>query len=111
MVPRTRLAYFTLYMAATEALLLVLAWILKLAGAAGAADAVGGWTTFLGWVIGLLLLFLALRWFRGYFLWSVRNRLIVTYLFIGGVPVALLTALAIGSAYVGVEHLATFVAI
>jgi len=111
MVPRTRVAHFTLYMAATALVLLLLEWILKLAGATAASDAVSGWTTFLAWVVGLLLLFLALRWFRGYFLWSVRNRLIVTYLFIGGVPVTLLTALAIGSAYVGVEHLATFVAI
>jgi sigma-B regulation protein RsbU (phosphoserine phosphatase) len=111
MVPRTRLAYFTLYLAGTEAVLLLLQWILKLAGAAGAAASLNGWTTFLGWVIGLLLFFLALRWFRSYFLWSVRNRLIVTYLFIGGVPVILLTAMAIGSIYVGVEQLATFIAI
>jgi phosphoserine phosphatase RsbU/P len=111
MFPRTRVAYFTLYVTAAEAVLLVLDGILEAAGASGAAGVVGGWTIFLGWVIALLLLFLALRWFRGYFLWSVRNRLIVTGLFIGGVPVTLLTALAIGSAYVGVEHLATFVAI
>ncbi len=110
MVPRTRLAHFTMYLAVMEAVLLVLQWFLKLAGT-GAAAALGGWTTFLGWVIALLLLFLALRWFRAYFLWSVRNRLIVTYLFIGGVPVALLTAMAMGSAYIGVEHLATFIAI
>ena len=110
MVPRTRLAYFTLYMAGTEAVLLLLQWILKLAGTKAAAS-VDGWTTFLAWVIGLLLFLLVLRWFRGYFLWSVRNRLIVTYLFIGGVPVALLTAMAIGSAYVGVEHLATFITV
>jgi phosphoserine phosphatase RsbU/P len=111
MVPRTRLAHLTMYLAAMEAVLLVLQWFLSLAGAGGSSAALGSWTTFLGWVIGLLLLFLALRWFRAYFLWSVRNRLIITYLFIGGVPVALLTAMALGSAYVGVEHLATFIAI
>ena len=111
MFPRTRLAYFTVYVAAADAVLFLIGWILAVAGASGAAAVVNGWTIFLGWVIALLLLFLALRWFRGYFLWSVRNRLIVTGLFIGGVPVALLTALAIGSAYVGVEHLATFIAI
>ncbi len=111
MLPRTRVAYFTLYVAAAEAVLLVLDGILEAAGASGAAGVVGGWTIFLGWVIALLLLFLALRWFRGYFLWSVRNRLIVTGLFIGGVPVALLTAMTLVSASVGVEHLATFIAI
>lgn len=65
----------------------------------------------MGWVVAILLFVLALRWFRSYFLWSVRNRLIITYLFIGGVPVALLTAMALGSGYVIVEHVATFVAV
>lgn len=110
MVPRTRLAYFTLYTAGMAAVLLVLQWILRLAGTRAAAS-LDGWITFLAWLIGVFVFILALRWFRGYFLWSVRNRLIITYLFIGGVPVALLTAMAIGSIYVGVEHLATFIAI
>ena len=111
MFPRTRLAYFTLYVAVADAVLLLVGWILALAGASGAAAVVGGWTILLGWVIGLLFLFLVLRWFRAYFLWSVRNRLIVTGLFIGGVPIVLLSAIAITSAYVGVAHLVTFIAI
>jgi phosphoserine phosphatase RsbU/P len=111
MVPRTRLAYLALYMAGTEALLLLLQSILGLAGASGAAGALSGWITFLGWLVAIFLFALALRWFRSYFLWSVRNRLIVTYLFIGGVPVVLLTAMAIGSGYVLIEHLATFIAV
>jgi sigma-B regulation protein RsbU (phosphoserine phosphatase) len=111
MVPRTRLAYFTLYTAGMEAVLLVLLWVLRLTGAAGAADTLRGWTSFLGWVLAILLIVLTFRWFRAYVLWSVRSRLIVTYLFIGGVPILLLAAMAIGLGYVAVEHLATFVAV
>jgi sigma-B regulation protein RsbU (phosphoserine phosphatase) len=43
-------------------------------------------------------------------MWSVRNRLIVTYLFIGGVPVTLALVLALGTGLVATEHLATFLA-
>ena len=111
MIPRSRLAHFTLYTAGMEAALLLLQWILQLVGAAKAANALDGWTSFLGWVLAILLLVLSLRWFRAHVMWSVRNRLIVTYLFIGGVPVALLAALAIGSGYIAIEHLATFVAV
>ena len=111
MVPRTRLAYLALYLAGTEAVFLLLQWILSLAGATTAVVWLGGWITFLAWVVVIFLFALALRWFRSYFLWSVRNRLIVTYLFIGGVPVALLTAMALGSGYVIVQDLATFVAV
>lgn len=111
MIPRTRLAYFTLYTAGLEAALLLMQWLLQLAGATRAADTLSGWTTFIGWVLAILLFVLSLRWFRTYVLWSVRGRLIVTYLFIGGVPVALLAAMGIGSGYVVIEHLATFVAV
>ena len=111
MIPRTRLAYFTLYAAGMEAVLLLLQGLLQLAGAARAVDTLSGWTTFIGWVLFILLFVLALRWFRRHVMWSVRNRLIVTYLFIGGVPVTLVAAMAIGTGYVVVEHLATFIAV
>ena len=105
------MALVTLYLAGTEAVLLLLHWLVKLANGAGAAAALGGWTSFLGWVVAVFLLFLALRWFRSHVMWSVRNRLIVTYLFIGGVPVALAVAMAIGSGYLVLGDLATFVAV
>ncbi|MFI5106783.1 MAG: sensor histidine kinase, partial [Terriglobales bacterium] len=44
-------------------------------------------------------------------MWSVRNRLIVTYLFIGGVPVTLAVVLALGTGYIVIEHLATSLAV
>lgn len=111
MVPRSRLAYFTLYTAGIEAVLLLLLWLFEIAGASNAAETLSGWASFLGWVLAILLIVLTFRWFRAYVLWSVRSRLIVTYLFIGGVPVTLLAAMVLGFAYIGVEHLATFIAI
>ncbi|HEY2171616.1 MAG TPA: SpoIIE family protein phosphatase [Candidatus Angelobacter sp.] len=108
MVPRTRLALATLYLAGIEALLLLLQGLLKLANAPRAASALSGWTTFLGWAAFLLLLVLAMRWLRDNVMWSVRNRLIVTYLFIGGVPVTLAVAIALLSGYLVLGDLAIF---
>jgi sigma-B regulation protein RsbU (phosphoserine phosphatase) len=111
MMPRTRLALATLYLAGITALLLLLKWLLKLANAPRAADALSGWTTFLGWMASMLLLWLGLRWLRDNVMWSVRNRLIVTYLFIGGVPVTLAVAIALLSGYLVLGDLAVFSAV
>lgn len=110
-MPRTRVARFTGYVLGLEVLLLLLQWIFKKAGAAGTAASLQGWITFVGLTFWILLLFLALRWFRNHVMWSVRNRLIVTYLFIGGVPVTLAITLALGTGLLGVEDLATFLAV
>jgi phosphoserine phosphatase RsbU/P len=59
----------------------------------------------------MLLLWLALRWLRDNVMWSVRNRLIVTYLFIGGVPVTLAVAIALLSGYLVLGDLAVFSAV
>ena len=108
MMPRTRLALATLYLAGMTALLLLLEWLLKSANAQTAAEALSSWATFLSWIVGLMFLWLALRWLRDNLMWSVRNRLIVTYLFIGGVPVALAAAIALLSGYLVLGDLAVF---
>ena len=81
------------------------------AGAVSTADSIGDWTSLLGFFLSILAVILAIRWFRSHVLWSVRNRLLVTYLFVGAVPVTLALALAVGSGYLVVEHLATFLAV
>ncbi|HSK45637.1 MAG TPA: SpoIIE family protein phosphatase [Candidatus Binatia bacterium] len=111
MMPHSRLAIATLYLAAVEAVLFLLQWILKTANAPRAAAALSGWTTFLGWTISVLLLWIALRWLRDNVMWSVRNRLIVTYLFIGGVPVTLAVSIALISGYLVLGDLAVFSAV
>ena len=109
--PRGRLATFTAYVGAIELVLIAVEAIVRKAGSVSAADSIGGWTGFLGFVLFVLAIILAIRWFRSHVLWSVRNRLLVTYLFVGAVPVTLALALAIGSGYLVVEHLATFLAV
>jgi len=111
MMPHTRVAIATAYLAGIEAVLLLLQWLLKAAHATTAADALAGWTVFFGWIISMLLLWLALRWLRDNVMWSVRNRLIVTYLFIGGVPVTLAVAIALLSGYLVLGDLAIFSAV
>lgn len=108
MAPRTRLARFTLYLAGMDLILFGAGWALRLARLPHAAAPLDGWTKFITFVLFLLFTFLALRWFRQHVMWSVRNRLIVTYLFIGGVPVTLAMAMAIGGGYLMLEQLATF---
>jgi hypothetical protein len=70
-----------------------------------------GWTVFLGWTLAILLLVRGLRWLRDHVMWSVRNRLIVTYLFIGGVPVTLAVAIGLLSGYLVLGDLAVFSAV
>src|SRR5690349_21018977 len=111
MTPRSRLAFVILYLAGTEAVLLVLRGLLRLVSLPGAADTLAGWTVFLGWTLAILLLARGLRWLRDHVMWSVRNRLIVTYLFIGGVPVTLAVAIGLLSGYLVLQNLAVFSAV
>ena len=111
MVPRSRLSFVILYLAGTEAVLLVLRGLLRLVSLTRAADALAGWTVFLGWALAILLLVRGLRWLRDHVMWSVRNRLIVTYLFIGGVPVTLAVAIGLLSGYLVLGDLAVFSAV
>ncbi len=69
----------------------------------------GGWVSFLSFVVGILFLFLGMRWVKTKMLWRLRNRLIVTYVFFGLIPAILLVALAIGSFYLFAGQFAAFV--
>src|ERR1700732_4335218 len=55
---------------------------------------------FLSVLAGIYLLFCLIGWWRARLLWSLRNRLIVAYVFIAVVPVLLLVALAIVSGFI-----------
>lgn len=110
LVPRTRTARFTGYLAAVEITLLILKAIFNLAEWKAAASFLAAFSGPLGFLLTVLFVWLAIRWFRSHVMWSVRNRLIVTYLFIGGVPVALALAMSLVGGYLVLEHLATFMA-
>jgi phosphoserine phosphatase RsbU/P len=111
LLPRTRLAWFTLYLLGVELFLLLVKYILHRTGAITAAAALEGWTSFLGFILVVLLAFLALRWFRKYVMWRLRNRLIITYLFIGGVPITLVVLMVLISGYFLSAQFATYLTI
>ncbi len=68
-----------------------------------------GWVIFLSLVVILLFGFLAFRWTKGKLLWRLRNRLIVTWVFVGVIPVVLLVGLTAGSLYLFAGQFATFI--
>src|SRR5580692_10428632 len=49
-------------------------------------DSIGGWVKFLVFDAALLFSIVAFRWLKRKLLWRLRNRLIVTYVFIGVIP-------------------------
>lgn len=109
--PRTRTAWFALYLAGLELFLTALKYLLQWAGKPGGAAPLTGWIGLLGFVLCALLFFLGWRWFRNYVMWRVRNRLIVTYLFIGGVPIFLVVLMALIAGYFMAGQFATFLTI
>jgi sigma-B regulation protein RsbU (phosphoserine phosphatase) len=108
LLPTSKVARVAWYVLALDVLLFVLQLVggwLKLSF----ADSLGGWVGFLSFVAILLFLVLAFRWARARMLWRLRNRLIVTYVFIGVIPVVLLVALAVGSFYLFAGQFATYI--
>src|SRR5260221_3485430 len=62
-------------------------------------SAYGPWILGLGSITAFFLVILFLRWVRHILMWRLRNRLLITYLFIGLVPISLLTLLVVFAAY------------
>ena len=66
-----------------------------------------GWASFFEFVAILCGTFLLLRWIRRKLLWRLRNRLIVTYVFIGVIPVVLILLMAGIAGYILGNQLTT----
>src|SRR5271165_419628 len=88
--------------------LFVLQMLLKVI-APGASDSLGGWVKFLLFDAAVLFFILAFRWSRRRILWRLRNRLIVTYVFIGVIPAVLLVAMALITIYLFAGQFASYV--
>src|SRR5712671_3397393 len=73
------------------------------------SDSLGGWVKFLLFDAGLLFSIVAFRGLKRKVLWRLRNRLIVTYVFIGVIPVGLLVAMAFITIYLFAGQFANFV--
>jgi sigma-B regulation protein RsbU (phosphoserine phosphatase) len=72
-------------------------------------DHLSGWVEFLAVVAAVLFFILAFRWVKRRILWRLRNRLIVTYVFIGVIPAVLLVAMGIITLYGFFAQFAVFV--
>jgi len=88
--------------------LFILEMLVKLFAPAS-ADSIGGWVKFLAIDAALLFSILAFRWLKRKLLWRLRNRLIVTYVFIGVIPAVLLVAMAFITLYGFAGQFAIFV--
>src|SRR5271170_5267247 len=80
------------YSLAFAILLLIVELLLK-PFAPVASENVGGWVKFLGFDAALLFAIAGFGRLRRKVLWRLRNRLIVTYVFIGVIPAVLLVAM------------------
>ncbi|MGB9104172.1 MAG: PP2C family protein-serine/threonine phosphatase [Terriglobales bacterium] len=105
----SRLARVTAYFAGLD-LLLLLIWSVSLLAKPGGSAGLIGWVRFLAYVTVGLGIVLGLRWLRRKLMWRLRNRLVVTYVFIGVIPVILLLTIGLITAYLFAWQFATYVA-
>jgi phosphoserine phosphatase RsbU/P len=106
--PATRMARAAWYSLGLALLLFVLQQLLNALTLKWGAS-LGGWVGFLSVVSILLFGLLAFRWLKEKLLWRLRNRLIVTYVFIGVVPTLLLVAMAFATLYLFAGQFANFI--
>jgi sigma-B regulation protein RsbU (phosphoserine phosphatase) len=107
-LPRTRLARAACYLLGLDLLLFALQRLFAVFKVSY-GQALGGWVGILSALAIVLLGILAYRWLKARLLWRLRNRLIVTYVFIGVIPVVLLVAMAFITIYLFAGQFANFV--
>jgi phosphoserine phosphatase RsbU/P len=106
--PTTRLARFTCYLLGLDLILFASQKLLGLFRMSY-GQALGAWVGILSSLAISLLVFRAFRWLKAKLLWRLRNRLIVTYVFIGVIPVVLLGAMTFISIYLFAGQFANFI--
>jgi len=106
--PVSRVARIAWYCLRMAALLFVLGWLLQLVKPSW-GQAVSGSVSFFLVVAAFLFCIVGFRAVKKKLLWRLRNRLIVTYVFIGVVPVILLAAMAGVTLYWFAGQFASFV--
>ncbi|HYA96217.1 MAG TPA: PP2C family protein-serine/threonine phosphatase [Terriglobales bacterium] len=106
LAPTSGLGRFTLYLLLLDLFVYGLGRLS--AGRNGGALSV--WVVLLTTALIVLGLILGMRWFRRRFMWRLRNRLIVTYTFIGVIPLVLVLMMAVIAGYLFSGQFATFLA-
>src|SRR5581483_1376851 len=105
--PRTRLARIAFFILSLDVALYIVERIVRLWGRSGST--LDGWVTLLTFVSAILFSWLSVRVLREKLLWRLRNRLIVTYVSIGVIPVVLLVTLSATAIYLFAGQFATFI--
>ena len=106
--PESRLAWASLYMIALD-LLLFAVQLLTRSVLPRVSASLEGWVTSLSILAVILFMIAGARRLRVKLLWRLRNRLIVTYVFIGVIPVFLLVVISIIALYLFAGQFASFV--
>jgi sigma-B regulation protein RsbU (phosphoserine phosphatase) len=106
--PEGRMARLACYLTAMAALLYALKKLLGLF-AASWGEHLGGWVEYIGFVAFVLFSILGFKWVKKRILWRLRNRLIVTYVFIGVIPAVLLVTMVLITLYGLAGQFAVFV--
>ncbi len=104
--PKTKLGKTTLGFGYLAAALEVLRLILRSAP----GTVLSAWATFISFDFLFCCSLLILRWIRLRLMWRLRNRLIVTYVFIGVIPILLLLGMGFVAGYLFAGQFATYVA-
>ena len=106
--PKSLLGRLTTYILGLDVFLYLLRRLLRLFGPQGGTS-LEGWIDFLTFIAAILLFLLFVRWLRNDLMWRLRNRLIVTYVFMAVVPILLLVAMAAIASYIFAGQFATFI--
>jgi len=97
--PKSMIGRLALYLLLLRAAVFIIQQLLQVAGKPAGALAFDGIGAILSFLLGCTLIILLLRWIRNELLWRLRNRLIVTYVFIGVIPVLLIMTMVGISGY------------
>src|SRR5882672_8990018 len=109
LLPSKRLARVACYFLGLDLLLFALQKLFGLWKVSW-GQALSGWVGILSFLVIVLMTILAYRWLKARLLWRLRNRLIVTYVFIGVIPVVLLVLISFITLYLLAGQFANFVA-
>ena len=106
--PQSWTAWASIYVLAIDVLLFAVQSVMHRVNPA-ASESIEAWAFFLGALAAVLLAIAGFRWLRSQLLWRLRNRLIVTYVFIGVIPVVLLVVISLFTLYLFAGQFASFV--
>lgn len=91
--PKSMMGRLALYLLLLRLAVFIAQQLLLVADKPGGAAAFDGLASILSFLLGCTLIVLLLRWVRNEMLWRLRNRLIVTYVFIGVIPILLIVTM------------------